>query len=65
MASTGSLSAGLPRENRGVSPVTAPAFLAAAAKSSFSASATSCLARSSATASAFWRLTDAVTLSLI
>ena len=53
------------REKRAVSPVTAPAFFASAAKSPSFASAASCLARSRATVSAFWCFTAAATLSRI
>src|SRR2546428_32992 len=65
MASPGSFSAGFARENRGVCPVTAPAFFAAARRSPRLASSASCLARSSAWATAFSRLTARATRSLI
>ena len=61
----GSLSAGLARENRAASATVAPAFWAVAVKSPAFAPATIELARSRATASAFRRLTLAVTCSLI
>src|SRR5207244_1678075 len=65
MASPGSFSAGFARENRGVCPVTAPAFFAAARRSPRLASSASCVARSSAWAVAFPRLTARATRSLI
>src|SRR2546421_513717 len=55
MASPGNFSAGFAREKRAVSPVAAPPFFAAAAKSPSFAAAAICLAGSRATRSPFCR----------